>query len=123
MGIQLTAGVLALATILTWATFGLNLAIILMVRSATNSTVMGVSRELSSSNFQWGAVMPLSLVAAVGVAHPSSRHDTIDRSQVVLSVAVILSALSFFLSNDRVSDRYRSGGDKAILRGSTISSY
>lgn len=54
-----------LATLVAWAAFGINTAIIVKVRSGVQSTIMGVSVGSPSFDFQWGAVMPLSLIAAV----------------------------------------------------------
>ena len=54
-----------LATIAAWAAFGINTAIIVKVKNGVQSSIMGVSVGVSTFNFTWGAVMPLSLVAAV----------------------------------------------------------
>lgn len=54
-----------LATLIAWAAFGVNTAIIVKVKSGVQSSLMGVSVGSPSFDFKWGAVMPLSLVAAV----------------------------------------------------------
>ena len=61
----MTSIVTALATIAAWAAFGINTAIIVKVKNGVRSSIMGVSVGVSTFNFTWGAVMPLSLVAAV----------------------------------------------------------
>lgn len=66
--LQFSTAILALATLLTWGTWGLNLAIVLIVRNGVfraGGSVAGVSRSSTSFRFQWGGVMPLSLIAAV----------------------------------------------------------
>jgi len=55
-----------LATLAAWAAFGINTAIIVKVKNGVKSSIMGVGVG-SSFNFKWGAVMPLSLVAAVSI--------------------------------------------------------
>jgi hypothetical protein len=57
-----------LATLAAWAAFGINTAIIVKVKNGVQSGIMGVSVGESSFNFKWGAVMPLSLVAAVSIS-------------------------------------------------------
>lgn len=120
--------ILALATILTWATWGLNLAIILLVQSGVNSlggSVWGVSG--SSASFQWGAVMPLSLIAAVSTTSLLNVQDVSLTlvQQILLSVATVFSALSFFSTTRSQSQKHGSGfeGEKRLGRGSTSSSY
>lgn len=102
----ITAIILFMGALLTWATFGLNLAVGLMVHDGPDRSVMGIWPS-ASFKFEWGAVMPLSLVAAV-----------------LLSVATILCALSFFLIGRRDDGGYRYGhnNDKSGGRGS-VSSY
>lgn len=64
----MTSIVTLLATIAAWAAFGINTAIIVKVKNGIRSSIMGVPVGSSSFNFQWGAVMPLSLVAAVSAS-------------------------------------------------------
>lgn len=74
---QFSTAILALATLLSWGTWGLNLAIVLIVRNGVfraGGSVAGVSRSSTSFRFQWGGVMPLSLIAAV-----SNSSDNIYR--------------------------------------------
>jgi hypothetical protein len=61
----MTTIAVGLATLATWGAFGINTAVIVKARSGAIDSLMGVSLGLASSNFKWGAVMPLSLVAAV----------------------------------------------------------
>ena len=63
--IQMTSIATALATLAAWAAFGTNTAIIVKVKNGVQSSIMGVSAGVSTFNFTWGAVMPMSLIAAV----------------------------------------------------------
>jgi len=93
-----------LATLIAWAAFGVNTAIIVKVRSGLQSNLMGIYAGSTTFKFTWGAVMPLSLVAAV-----------------LLSVALVISALSFFLGDQppRYEHSYGTGARKEMGRGST----
>lgn len=118
---------LGLAALLAWGTWGLNLAIILLVRNgmdAPGGGVWGVSGSSTTFRFQWGAVMPLSLIAAVSAYRPFHWFNA-ETLQVLLSVAVIFSTLSFFLTTkDQTQKRdYTYDGEKRMGRGSTSSSY
>jgi hypothetical protein len=80
---------------------------------------MGVPVAVRGYNFKWGAVMPLSLVAAVSQSCRCLR-PMLMRKQVILSVAVVFSALSFFLGRSPPS--YDSSySRKEVGRGSTSS--
>ena len=111
-----------LATLIAWAAFGVNTAIIVRAQSGVRASLMGVSTGVDSFNFQWGPVMPLSLVAAVSLPR-LPIVGTLAKMQVLLSVALVISALSFFLGNNPPGyhHSYGPGAKKEMRRGSTNS--
>jgi hypothetical protein len=119
----MTSVAVLLATLIAWAAFGVNTAIIVKAQSGVRSSLMGVSVGSDSFHFKWGAVMPLSLVAAVSLAFLVPQVGTSAKMKVLLSVALVISALSFFLGNNPPSyhHSYGTGSKKEMRQGSTTS--
>lgn len=57
-----------LATLAAWGAFGINTAVVVKARNGAQESLMGIAVGLASFQFKWGAVMPLSLVAAVSIS-------------------------------------------------------
>lgn len=113
MAVQLSAGVLSLAALMSWAAWGINLAITIIVQRHVShrGSVMGTPSSTNNVKFQWGAVMPLALIAAV--SSPSAPmfpflviavYDLRDCSFSCRSPLSSASCLSSWAARSKVAD-------------------